>query len=74
EGPAIVRQLKAAGFTVFLDLKLYDIPNTVAQATNHLAQLGVDYLTIHAAGGVRMMTAAREGAVAGATLVNGQVP
>lgn len=74
EGPAIVRQLKAAGFTVFLDLKLYDIPNTVAQATNHLAQLGVDYLTIHAVGGVRMMTAARQGAVAGATLVNGQVP
>ena len=74
EGPAMVRQLKAAGFTVFLDLKLYDIPNTVAQATNHLAQRGVDYLTIHAAGGVRMMTAAREGAVAGATLVNGQVP
>ena len=66
EGPAIVKELKAAGFTIFLDLKLYDIPNTVAQATKNVARLGADYLTIHAAGGVKMMAAAKQGAAAGA--------
>jgi len=66
EGPAIVKELKAAGFTIFLDLKLYDIPNTVEQATRNVARLGADYLTIHAAGGVRMMAAAKHGATMGA--------
>ena len=66
EGPAFVAALKDRGYTVFLDLKLYDIPNTVGQATKNVARLGVDYLTLHAAGGVRMMTAAKEATLAAA--------
>ena len=54
-GPAFVRELRAQGFTVFLDLKLYDIPNTVGHAVANLAQLDVQYLTVHASGGTKMM-------------------
>lgn len=66
EGPAFVEAVKAAGFTVFLDLKLYDIPNTVGHAVRNLARLDIDYLTIHTAGGVEMMQAAVAGAAEGA--------
>lgn len=61
EGPAIVREVKARGHRVFLDLKLYDIPNTVRQAMKNLALLGVDMTNVHAAGGTEMMVAARQG-------------
>ncbi|WP_336823056.1 orotidine-5'-phosphate decarboxylase [Sporosarcina sp. USHLN248] len=61
EGPAIVHQLKEAGFDVFLDLKLHDIPNTVKSAMEVLAKLGVDLVNVHAAGGKSMMEAALEG-------------
>ncbi|MCM0583047.1 orotidine-5'-phosphate decarboxylase [Weissella diestrammenae] len=61
-GPAFIRALKTAGYVVFLDLKMYDIPNTVGKATQNIAGLGVDYLTVHAAGGERMMRAAALGA------------
>lgn len=60
-GPAIVRELKAAGAdSIFLDLKLHDIPNTVARAATVLTEAGVDMLTVHAAGGRRMMETVRE--------------
>lgn len=55
EGPAIVGWLKKKGFKVFLDLKLYDIPNTVAQAVESAVSLGVDLLTLHASGGSEMI-------------------
>ena len=60
-GPEIVRYLKSLGHSVFLDLKLHDIPNTVKSAMKVLSELGVDMTNVHAAGGVEMMKSAREG-------------
>jgi orotidine-5'-phosphate decarboxylase len=57
-GNSIVQQLRDRGFDVFLDLKLHDIPNTVAGAVRSAAQAGASLLTIHAGGGATMMTAA----------------
>lgn len=65
EGPSIVYKLKEMGHDVFLDLKLHDIPNTVGHAMKGLARLGTDLVNVHAAGGVAMMIAAREGLDAG---------
>ncbi|CCO07204.1 orotidine-5'-phosphate decarboxylase [Desulforamulus hydrothermalis] len=59
-GPDIVKRLKEAGVRVFLDLKLHDIPNTVAQAARGLTALGADIINVHAAGGTAMMRAAAE--------------
>jgi orotidine-5'-phosphate decarboxylase len=59
-GPEFVRVLVARGYDVFLDLKFHDIPHTVAAACRAAAGLGVWMLNVHASGGSRMMTAARE--------------
>ena len=61
EGPEIVRQIKARGHRIFLDLKLHDIPNTVKKAVAVLSRLDVDICNLHAAGGMDMMRAAAEG-------------
>ena len=61
EGPAIVREIKARGHKIFLDLKLHDIPNTVKKAMAVLSALDVDMVNLHAAGTRAMMTAALEG-------------
>lgn len=61
EGPEIVRQIKARGHKVFLDLKLHDIPNTVKKAMRVLSKLDVDMCNLHAAGAAPMMRAALEG-------------
>ena len=60
-GPDIVREIKARGHKIFLDLKLHDIPNTVKKAMSVLSNLDVDMTNLHAAGTVRMMEAALEG-------------
>lgn len=59
-GPQLVRDLHQRGFDVFLDLKFHDIPNTAAHAVAAAAELGVWMVNVHASGGARMMTAARE--------------
>ena len=61
EGPAVVREIKARGHKIFLDLKLHDIPNTVRRSISILAALNVDMLNLHAAGTKAMMEAAMEG-------------
>lgn len=60
-GPEIVREIKARGHRIFLDLKLHDIPNTVKKSMKVLSSLDVDMCNLHAAGGVEMMKYAVEG-------------
>ena len=61
EGPVLVKELKERGYRIFLDLKLHDIPTTVKKAMMNLGTLGVDIINLHAAGGIQMMKAAKEG-------------
>lgn len=70
EGPGIVRQIKARGHKIFLDLKLHDIPNTVKKAMAVLRNLDVDITNLHAAGTTAMM----QGALEGLTRVDGTRP
>ncbi|GAO99268.1 orotidine-5'-phosphate decarboxylase [Fructobacillus ficulneus] len=73
-GPAIVADLKNRGCQIFLDLKLFDIPNTVKQAMVQIGRLGVDYVTVHSLGGSAMLKAAKEGLNAGAALAQVSAP
>lgn len=59
-GPKIVEEIAARGLNIFLDLKLHDIPNTVASAVQSLSELPIRMLTLHASGGHEMLQAARE--------------
>ncbi|MFZ1382001.1 MAG: orotidine-5'-phosphate decarboxylase [Scrofimicrobium sp.] len=62
-GPDMVRRLKDQGYSVFLDLKLHDIPNTVGSAMRVLRDLGADMVNLHAAGGKKMMEVASDGLI-----------
>lgn len=68
-GPEIVRYVKALGHSVFLDLKLHDIPNTVMSTMEVLSKMGIDMTTVQAAGGVEMLQAARKGLGQGPILI-----
>ena len=70
EGPQIVRDIKARGHKIFLDLKLHDIPNTVKKSMAVLSRLDVDMTNLHAAGTISMM----EGALEGLTREDGTRP
>ncbi len=70
EGPAIVREIRARGHKIFLDLKLHDIPNTVKKAMKVLSSLDVDMTNLHAAGATSMM----QGAIEGLTRPDGTRP
>jgi orotidine-5'-phosphate decarboxylase len=61
-GSELISQLIEEGYDIFLDLKLCDIPNTVEHGIKNLARLGVKFITIHASGGIAMMSAAVKGA------------
>ncbi|MFC6276232.1 orotidine-5'-phosphate decarboxylase [Psittacicella hinzii] len=63
--PSILAHIKALGHKIFLDIKLHDIPNTVYGAAKGLAQFKIDLLTVHAAGGMAMLTAAKQGMIDG---------
>ncbi|MGM0897599.1 MAG: orotidine-5'-phosphate decarboxylase [Bacillota bacterium] len=67
EGPELVNTLNLYGHDIFLDLKLHDIPNTVESAMRRIAELGVDMVNVHAAGGLAMMEAAKRGLVGSGT-------
>ena len=67
EGPEIITRFKEMGFKVFVDLKFFDIPNTVKGAVRSATRAGADMLSLHALGGERMAIAAREGRAEGAT-------
>lgn len=66
EGPSIVHDLRELGFSLFIDLKLHDIPHQVNGAARSLASLGAEMITMHAAGGTEMLMAGVEGARQGA--------
>ena len=63
-GNSLIDALRSRGYKIFLDLKLHDIPNTVASGVNSLARVGADLLTVHAGGGGAMLAAAAEAAKA----------
>src|SRR5690625_5847545 len=65
EGPDVIKRLKEDNHPVFLDLKLYDIPNTVHNAMKNLAKLEVDIVNVHALGGSEMMKRAKDGLLSG---------
>ena len=74
EGPSVVRRLKDMGFKVMLDLKMFDIPNTVAGGVRSACRMGVDLITLHALGGERMIRAAAKPLLFAVTVLTSMAP
>jgi orotidine-5'-phosphate decarboxylase len=74
EGPDIIWETQRRGFDIFLDLKLHDIPNTVEKGMQSIGHFGVQFTTIHAAGGSEMMAAGLRGLRAGAAEAEVETP
>lgn len=74
EGPEIVARLREMGYSVFVDLKLHDIPHQVEGAAREIARLGVSMFTVHASGGRSMMEAAVRGACEGSAECGADTP
>lgn len=74
EGPILINDLRGMGLSVFLDLKMHDIPHQVYGAARQLGQLGAGMLTVHAAGGSEMVAAAVKGAREGAEIAGYEPP
>ncbi|WP_105956843.1 orotidine-5'-phosphate decarboxylase [Apilactobacillus quenuiae] len=74
EGPEIIKKLRHNNINVFLDLKLHDIPHTVEKAAFQLAKLDVQYTTIHALGGGKMIRAAKDGLTNGSKNYHNKLP
>jgi orotidine-5'-phosphate decarboxylase len=74
EGPAVIKALKGLGGSVFLDLKLHDIPAQVQQACRSIGTYGVDMLTVHCLGGPEMLRAAKAGTLEGARMAGIEPP
>lgn len=74
EGPDIIWETQRRGFDIFLDLKLHDIPNTVEKGMQSIGHFGVQFTTIHAAGGSEMMAAGLRGLQAGAAEAEVEAP
>lgn len=73
EGPPVVEVLRRHGFKVFLDLKFHDIPDQVKGGCQEISKLGISMMTVHSSGGTAMLSAAVEGATAGAAAA-GEAP
>lgn len=73
-GPDFIYELKKYNVKIFLDVKMYDIPNTVKKAAYQIGKLGVDMVTVHATGGVKMIQAAKNGLIEGARDSSNDVP
>ncbi|WP_182199100.1 orotidine-5'-phosphate decarboxylase [Paraliobacillus salinarum] len=65
EGPDVIKKLQAQNHSIFLDLKLHDIPTTIYKSMRNLAELGVDFVNVHGLGGADMIKAAKQGLVDG---------
>jgi len=74
EGPEIIKTLKKMGKKIFLDLKLYDIPNTMSASCYHISKLGVDIISLHASAGSKALRISKKASLKGASELNLKPP
>ncbi len=74
EGPSVIKVMKGLGKKIFLDLKFYDIPNTMSSACYEVSKLGVDMISVHASAGLKALIASKESIVKGSEEINLRPP